>query len=386
MERSLYERFTISEQGPLHLNWVAAATTAVQLAIGAAALGVGGGAAAGAAGWLRGLFGQKKEPDGKAENTSRQIENAASILQRKTIERAVQQVVSIEQFLKNFRELMHDLAGVRRVYVLIDDLDRCLPEAALGIFEAIKLFLDASQCAYVVAVDRAVIRRGLELRYPTKNDTGSRPLPPIVDPDEYIEKTITVSADLPMLADSDGYSILSTANLADRFSGEEQDKVVFVLGTNPRRLKRFGMTLAIWFDIAEALVKQDKRSLAFSPLDPANRPLFIKLGLVGYLNSAVLAEMRRDPGLPIRLQQICNGVFEHADPNAQTVAGRAGQLNSGAVAQIQKKVEPELPLVGQAALDPALWRALRLDPNLAPIPDKVADALRWFRTASHVGH
>ena len=146
------------------------------------------------------------------------------------------------------------------------------------------------------------------------------------------------------------------------------------------------MTLAIWFDIAEALVKQDKRSLAFSPLDPANRPLFIKLGLVGYLNSAVLAEMRRDPGLPIRLQQICTGVFEHADPNAQTVAGRAGQLNSGAVAQIQKKVEPELPLVGQAALDPALWRALRLDPNLAPIPDKVADALRWFRTASHVGH
>jgi KAP family P-loop domain len=385
MEHSLYERFTVTEHGPLQVNWIAAASTAVQLAIGAATLGLGGGAVAGAAGWLHGLFGQKKQQDGKAEDSFKQIEHAASILQRKTVERAVQQVVSIEQFLKNFRDLVTALAGPRRIYVLIDDLDRCLPDAALSIFEAIKLFLDAPQCAYVVAVDRSVIRRGLELRYPVKTDSGSRAMPPVVDPDEYIEKTITLSADLPMLAETDGYALLATDDLIDRFSHEEADAIVFVLGTNPRRLKRFGAMLGVWFDVAKALVDEDKRVLAFSPLDPANRPLFIKLSLIGYLNSALLAEMRRDPGLASRLQQLCNGEFANGNPGDKSIARQAGELKPGALTRIVAALAAELPVIAQAALDPALWRALRLQPNLATMPDQVATALRWFRAAPHTG-
>ena len=100
---------------------------------------------------------------------AKQVERAASILHRETIQRAVRHVVSIERFVDLFREVVQDLGTEKRVYVLIDDLDRCLPETALQIFEAIKLFLDSEQCAYVVAVDRAVIRRGLELRYPARS-------------------------------------------------------------------------------------------------------------------------------------------------------------------------------------------------------------------------
>jgi hypothetical protein len=48
---------------------------------------------------------------------------------------------------------------------LIDDLDRCLPEKAVEMLEAIKLFLDVEGCAFVLALDDEVIERGIAHRY-----------------------------------------------------------------------------------------------------------------------------------------------------------------------------------------------------------------------------
>jgi hypothetical protein len=369
LEHSLYEGFSVSEQGSIQVNWTAATAVGIQAAIGLAAMGIGGGVLAGAAGLLKNLFGQKKEGDGKAEDTAKQVERAASIIHRQMVERAVRHVVSIEQFLDLFRQLVQDLGTEKRVYVLIDDLDRCLPETALGIFEAVKLFLDSGQCAYVVAVDRAVIRRGLELRYPARSLGEGRTLPPVVDPDEYIEKTITLSLDLPMLADEDGRELLTPQGAEELLSSDERTAIVAVLGTNPRRLKRFGAMLALWFEVARALRDDDQRALGFSPTEPGARGLFIKLSLIGYLSSAVLAEMRRDPGLAGRLQGVCNAMFDD------------DRLKPGAAQQITQSMAGELPVVAQASLDPALWRALLSPPNLTTATQLPA-ALRWFRSAA----
>jgi energy-coupling factor transporter ATP-binding protein EcfA2 len=382
MQRSLYERFSVSERGPLEVDWTAAAAAGVQVAIGAAALHFGGGALLGLAAGLRSFFGQKKDADGKAEDTAKQIERAATILQRKTIERTVQQVVSIEQFLGDFRKIVGKLGAIRRVYVLIDDLDRCLPETALGIFEAIKLFLDAPQCAYVIAVDRAVIRRGLELRYPAKSLDERRTLPPAVDPDEYIEKTVTLSLDLPMLADADGAYLLASGHLAGKISNDAADEIVYALGTNPRRLLRFGTMLTLWLDVAQKLIDEDHRILRFAPLESGNRALFLKLSLIGYLNSALLAEMRRDSELPSRLQKICNDAFAGAQEDAPRAADRAGTLKPDAAKIIATESANEPPVVAQALLDPAVMRALRLLPLLNEDRARVAEALRWFRSAA----
>jgi hypothetical protein len=371
LERSLYEGFSVTERGPVQVNWTAIATEAIQTTISLAAVGVGAGFLAGIPREVAKWFGQKAEGDGKAEDTAKRVERVAGILQRKTIERAVRHVVSIEQFVDLFREAVASLGAARRVYVLIDDLDRCLPENALEIFESVKLFLDAPQCAYVVAVDRAMIRRGLELRYPGDAQSKLRALPPVVDPDEYIEKTITLSVDLPMLANPDGRTLLAQADLAEPFTEEEADAVIEVLGTNPRRLKRFGGMLALWCGVAKALRDEDHRALKFSPLEAANRSLFIKISLIGYINSAVLAQMQKDPGVPARLQQVCNNAFD-----------QDGHLKPQAAVQIAQAMETELPIIAQAALDPALWRALRLKPLFTVVLDKLPDALRWFRSAA----
>ena len=52
-----------------------------------------------------------------------------------------------------------------RLIVFVDDLDRCLPEKAIEVLEAIKLFLEVPGVVFVLGMDREVVERGIEARY-----------------------------------------------------------------------------------------------------------------------------------------------------------------------------------------------------------------------------
>ncbi|HEY8610436.1 MAG TPA: P-loop NTPase fold protein [Roseomonas sp.] len=373
LERSLYESFTKTEQGPLKVNWAAAISEALQIGIGVAALGVGGGVFGSVAGTVRRLLGQKSGEEGKSEDSAKRIERIAGIFQRVSTQRSIQQVVSIEQFSHLFGEVtgsIRQLSGAR-VYVLVDDLDRCLPDAALQVFEAIKLFLDAPECAYVVAVDRAVVSRGLELRYPQGPNPVGRPTPPVVDADEYIEKTISLSVEVPLLSTADATALLNeTMEMSGlSFSAVEAQSVVHALGSNPRRLKRFANTAALWINVGGALGHKGV-ALAFNPSTAASRGLFLKLSIIGYLNSGLLAQMQRDPELPRRLQSAVN----------VAVANNAANPSK----RLAEELANELPGVTQAMLEPALLRAFQSQPLLNDSPEHKM-ALRWFRTIASDG-
>jgi hypothetical protein len=91
--------------------------------------------------------------------------------------------------------------------LLIDDLDRCLPEKAVQMLESIKLFLNAPGFAYVLAIDDEVVERGINHRYKdyfllpnadhhsTSIDTNKR-TPPITG-HEYLEKMIHLPLLIP---------------------------------------------------------------------------------------------------------------------------------------------------------------------------------------------
>jgi hypothetical protein len=215
-----------------------------------------------AGGWVTGLIGgagkalrrfyDMKDKGGGEKDVVESVQRVAGMLHREVVERSVDQIQAIDQFLDRFRNLVRDLGkNGKRIYVMVDDLDRCLPDEALTVF-AIKLFLDAPECRYVVAIDRAMIRRGLALRYERS--------PQAVDPDEYIEKTISLSFDLPQLEDTQARQVLKAAGLeaggpmpaasAAPIAAGEQPKadpwhtaVIEALGTNPRRLNRAANTL-----------------------------------------------------------------------------------------------------------------------------------------------
>ena len=61
----------------------------------------------------------------------------------------------INAFRKAFDDLL-DKADVKQLVVLIDDLDRCLPDTAIETLEAIRLFVFTSHTAFIVAADEAM--------------------------------------------------------------------------------------------------------------------------------------------------------------------------------------------------------------------------------------
>lgn len=357
LERALYAGFTEKENGALKVDWGAAATEAMLMAMRVGTANLVPGTAIDRIGdFLNGLFG-KEVGKGKDDDVAKSVERVGKVLTRAVIEKQVHQVTSIEQFVTDFRELVK-LAGDRRLCVLVDDLDRCLPESSLEVFEAIKLFLDAPQCTYVLALDRDVIRRGLAIRY---RDAGAG----VVDPDEYIEKTISLSFDLPPLPTADAQNLLNGCAAGVDLTVDEVSKIVKLLGTNPRRLKRVGASLSVLWALARAAPAPE--APAPWPLRVEDRPLFLKLALLGYRNSGVFAQLVRDASLAARLQTVAD-TFSTTEQDSGEASALAG---------LKQAISVEHPVVKQAAEDPVFWHIVASEPRF-PAKDRVAAALRWF--------
>lgn len=69
----------------------------------------------------------------------------------------------IEEIRKEFEEILEQL-NVKLV-VLVDDLDRCLPETAISTLEAMRLLLFVKRTAFIIAADERMIRNGVRAHF-----------------------------------------------------------------------------------------------------------------------------------------------------------------------------------------------------------------------------
>jgi hypothetical protein len=374
VEDSLYRAFAVEEKGPWKINWRTLIVEVISLLLSLVKLDFVGRALKGSMGWFARLF--TWEEDGKKEKEEKapvidekRVEAIASVLERETVQRQVLQVQSVEQFLGKFRDLTEEFTGAgRRVFVFIDDLDRCLPESALEIFEAIKLFLDAPGCAYVVGLDREVIRKGLAVRYARQGEAALGQT--LIDADEYIEKTISVSFDLPRLAAGDVDVMLVRFPLPVTLTDGHRRALLASLGTNPRRIKRFLNTLSVQLHLAE-LAKAEGR-----PVDPCLLPggdpdafhCFLKLLLIAYRHSGVFALALEDEGLLSRLQGVSNAHPPGVGAKAIEVRRDREQALKGELLLVQRLHESE-----------EFWRLMREPPKFTDVKDLVVSLQNWFR-------
>lgn len=104
----------------------------------------------------------------------------------------------IDEFRKAFRELL-EKAGVDQLVVLIDDLDRCLPEVAIETLEAVRLFVFTERTAFVVAADEAMIEYSVRKHFPELPDTTG----PRDYARNYLEKLIQVPFRIPSLGETE---------------------------------------------------------------------------------------------------------------------------------------------------------------------------------------
>ena len=72
---------------------------------------------------------------------------------------------TLQGFRDEFDSLMAELKEIDRVVVLVDDLDRCLPDTVVAALEAIKLFLSVRKMGFVIAADRRLVTLAIATRY-----------------------------------------------------------------------------------------------------------------------------------------------------------------------------------------------------------------------------
>jgi hypothetical protein len=188
LRTSLYRSQTLTEKGDLRVNWGAALPFGADLALRFATLGLAD--KLGLSDFLGRLSGQ----DAK---------DAMQILEREQITRYREQVRSVEQFQGTLTRLIEREVEGREttLFVFIDDLDRCVPDGAVSVLEAVKLFLDLPSCVFVLGMDREVVERGILQRYPPIPDPenpGGKPNT-LVDPRQYLDKIIQLPFTLPPL-------------------------------------------------------------------------------------------------------------------------------------------------------------------------------------------
>lgn len=109
---------------------------------------------------------------------------------------------NVPEEINGFRKAFDDLlekAGVEQLIVLIDDLDRCLPDTAIETLEAVRLFVFTSHTAFVVAADEAMIEYAVRKHFPDLSDTTG----PQTYARNYLEKLIQVPFRIPALGDTE---------------------------------------------------------------------------------------------------------------------------------------------------------------------------------------
>jgi hypothetical protein len=103
---------------------------------------------------------------------------------------------SMAGFRASYKELLDLLPQVERVIVLVDDLDRCLPDAVTATLEAIKLFLSVKKMVFVLAADQEMIRDAIaaSLGASSRSERFAQ---------RYLEKIVQLPIALPRLAPAD---------------------------------------------------------------------------------------------------------------------------------------------------------------------------------------
>jgi formylglycine-generating enzyme required for sulfatase activity/GTPase SAR1 family protein len=248
------------------------------------------------------------------------------------------QLHHMEEFEAIFKEVIALLPkGNGRLIVFVDDLDRCLPEKAIEVLEAIKLFLEVTGVVFVLGMDQSVVRQGIEARYATafRYQLGKERIELPIQGDSYLQKIVQIPFHLPAMATMD------VAGFVDKLNPNLSPVARAVLAQgvypNPRQVKRVLNILLLLREIA------DLRFAAEEIVDS----LLVKTVIIQSQYPALYQLWRQYPTLVVTLEEeyarhptsesevltgiMLEGVRKEDDANSETAAGK------GADGQVDRK-------------------------------------------------
>ncbi|MBA3632378.1 MAG: NTPase [Acidobacteria bacterium] len=135
-------------------------------------------------------------------------------------------LLEVRKFRDDFEKLLKE-TKIKSLVILIDDLDRCLPESIIETLEAIKLFVLVPRTAFVIGADPRIVRHAIGTRYVRRqigNDEVSKEEVEELTKD-YLEKLIQIPYHLPRLSPAE---IETYINLlaCQKFLDEDKNKCV----------------------------------------------------------------------------------------------------------------------------------------------------------------
>lgn len=122
-------------------------------------------------------------------------------------------------FRDEFEALLADpaLAHIARVVVLVDDLDRCLPDTVVETLEAIRLFLSAKGMSFIIAADEDRVAEAIGKKFESPAGAPGAESPARL----YLHKIVQTTIPLPALSRFDTeaflFLLLAKAEVADKF-------------------------------------------------------------------------------------------------------------------------------------------------------------------------
>lgn len=147
----------------------------------------------------------------------------------------------IREFRKDFAELL-DESNIKKLVIIIDDLDRCLPDTIIDTLEAIKLFLFVKNTAFILGADEYLVKYAVRKRFPElpgeRAEVGR----------DYLEKLVQFPVRVPPLgrAAMETYIALLFTDLAAELDGEQRLKArEFAIKTNAENLSAVNFNLTI---------------------------------------------------------------------------------------------------------------------------------------------
>ncbi|SDL47268.1 Predicted P-loop ATPase, KAP-like [Janthinobacterium sp. OK676] len=193
------------------IKWLRVGTLVAPAAAGAFMGGTVAGPVGAVIGAVGGLFQSGGMPDAEALG---KVKEAYVELQPDLKELIAEKEHSslpqeIEALRKAFAEILSDLQVT--LVVLVDDLDRCLPNTAISTLEAMRLLLFVPRTAFIIAADEQMIRGAVRSHFGAA-DIGDELVT------SYFDKLIQIPLRVPRLGVNEvkAYVILLLAELAER--------------------------------------------------------------------------------------------------------------------------------------------------------------------------
>jgi formylglycine-generating enzyme required for sulfatase activity len=179
-------------------------------------------------------------------------DEALGAIQRERTKIYIEHVRFLEQFHGKFTDLIEQHILPNRLVVFVDDLDRCLPEKAIEVLEAIKLFVDAPGCVFMLGLDQDIIARGIEMKYrelgENKDAEGKGQF--TIQGIRYLEKIIQLPFYI-LPADRSDMGDFVQGLTADWPHAECPKVFAAGLGDNPRQIKRTVNVFLMLWNLAE---------------------------------------------------------------------------------------------------------------------------------------